>query len=132
MNFKRNAEAFEPIAQLKDKTGNQINVLNVFKKNNVWVFNDEAVGLYEEPFVSNINPIIATVVEGNEFTAFISHSPIPGENIVLDRVALSGDSNLEETGWYVMRGTGMEGWLCPATLKFFAEYPKEIHVMIQK
>ena len=114
-----------------DKTGNQINVIFPFKKNNVWVFNDASVGLFEEPFVSNVNPIIATVVKGNKFTAYISHSPIPNEQIVLDQILHSDNADIGG-GWYQMKGTGLVCWLCPATLKYFKNYPAEIHVKIEQ
>lgn len=127
------AMAYDDIttAKVMDKTKNQINVIFPFKKNGVWVFNDEAVGLYEEPFVSNVNPIIDTVVNGNNFTAYISHSPIPDEQIILDRVDDSVTGDIGD-GWYQMRGTDLVCWLCPATLKYFKNYPKEIHVKIEQ
>lgn len=114
-----------------DKTQNQINVIFPFKKNNVWVFNDEEVDLYEEPFVSNVNPIIELVVgDKTSFTAFISHSFIPGEQIILQQVLDSDNSDFGD-GWYEMKGTGLICWLCPATLKYFDFYPDEIHVKIE-
>ncbi len=111
-----------------DKTKNQINVIHPFNKNGVWVFNDESVGLFEEPFVPNVNPIIDTVVTGDRFTAFISHSFIPDEQIILDRV----DGHEFGNGWYNLRNTDLVCWLCPATLKYFEDYPKEIHVKIEQ
>lgn len=129
--FQRDAMAFEPTAKI-DKTRNQINTIYPFKnKYGTWVFNDEAVGLHEEPFVSNINPIIETVVKRDKFTAFISHSTIANEQIILDRVDDNSHGDIGE-GWYQMRGTGLIGWLCPATLKYFSSYPKEIHVRIEE
>jgi len=114
-----------------NKSNNQVNVIHPFLKHGVWVFNDEEVGLHEEPFVSNVNPIIELVV-GNKtsFTAFISHSFIPEEQIVLQQLLDSDNSDIGD-GWYQMKGTELVCWLCPATLKFFEKYPDEIHIKIE-
>ncbi len=114
-----------------DKTKNQVNVIFPFKKQGVWVFNDEAVGLVEEPFVSNVNPIIDTVVKGDKFVAYISHSTLPGEQIILDKITDTEQGDIGE-GWYQMRGTELSCWLCPATLKYFEDYPEQIHVKIEQ
>jgi hypothetical protein len=133
INFQRSGmdgtESSSPT--FKDKTSNQINVIHPFKKNNVWVFNDPEVNLYEEPFVSNVNPLIDTVVTGDSFTAFISHSFIPNAQIVLEQVLDSDHSDIGD-GWYQMQGTGLVCWLCPATLKYFKDYPDMIYVRIKQ
>jgi len=111
---------------IKDKTKNQVNVLHIFKENGVWMFNDEEVGLYKEPFVPSINPMIETYVRGRkEFTAFISKDPMYDVTLTLNRV----DDKIE--GVYEMAGSGIVGWLCPALLKYFEGYPKNIYVKIE-
>ncbi len=112
--------------KLKDKTKNQINILHIFKENGVWMFNDEEVGLYKEPFVSSINPMIDRVVDGDKFKAFISHSSIFEFTMVLDK------ENEGMDGTYKLRGTDIIGWLCPATLKYFDKYPDSIYVKIEQ
>lgn len=122
----------EPTVYVIDKTKNQINIIHPFKnEHGIWVFIDLSVGLYHEPFVGNMNPIIESVVKGDKFTAFISHSFIAGEQIILDRIDDTGNGDIGD-GWYQLRNTELVGWLCPATLKYFETYPKELHVKIQE
>ena len=111
---------------MKDKTKNQINVLNIFKKDGVWMFNDSDVGLFEEPFVPSMNPLIESVVTGDKFRAFISHSLLPEPTLILDKC----DDYMESS--YKLRGTELIGWLCPATLKYFEDYPNSIYIIVEQ
>lgn len=131
--------------QLKDKTKNQVNVIYPRRtKYGVWVFDDPEVDLQAEPFVGDINKMIDMYANGKKkVIAYISREEIAGETLVLDRVKVKtvvkpkdveiekGDEHILEDGWYQLRGTEEVGWLCPATLKYFDKYPKEIHVKIE-
>jgi hypothetical protein len=64
--------------------------------------------------------------DAKQFAAFISKDPIPGYNYRLINISIEKGS-----GWYRMVGTDMEGWLCPATLKYFEDYPENIYVKIE-
>lgn len=114
---------------IKDKTQNQINVIYPYRtKHGGWSFDDEAVGLYGEPFVSGIPEIIDAIVgkKTKQFTAFISKDPIPNYTGCLEQTIEKG------TGWYKLQETGSLGWLCPATLKYFEDYPNKIYFKIEK
>lgn len=118
--------------KLKDKTGNQINTIYPYRTKSGWSFDDPEVGLEGEPFVAGVPEIIDMLVNGaNSFTAHISHSPIPGYQCHLRQTA-PPEGFQNDPGWYEMVGTDMVGWLCPATLKYFPTYPKDIYVTIEK
>lgn len=122
--------------KLVDKTGNQINTIYPYRTKGGWAFDDADVGLKGEPFIAGIPAIIDKVVgKRDSFTAHISHSPIPKHTLKLVAVKAPEEADTLEkelnNGWYEMDGTGMVGWLCPATLKYFKDYPKEIYVKIE-
>lgn len=111
---------------LKDKTGNQINLIYPYKTQyGGWSFDDAEVGLQGEPFVAGIPEIIdALVGNATKFEAAISKDPIKDYTCRLIR-------DEEGKGDYTMEETGAKGWLCPATLKYFPEYPANIYVKIK-
>ena len=121
--------------KIKDKTGNQINTIYPYRTKGGWAFDDEDVGLYKEPFIAGIPEIIDSIVKKrNSFTAHISSSPIPnftGHLVKLSDGEVKKAGLVPETGWYGLKGTDMVGWLCPATLKYFADYPESIYFKIQ-
>jgi hypothetical protein len=127
--------------KLVDKTGNQINVIYPYKtKGGGWSFDDEEVGLHGEPFVAGIPEIINSIVgKRRKFTAYISHSPIPEYTGHLRKMRGSEFKKLVWarskseviSGWYILEETGMAGWLCPATLKYFKDYPDDIYFKIE-
>lgn len=92
-----------------------------------WVFDDESVGLVQEPFVSGIPQMIDDLVRDipnarNGFRLLFSASPFPGYQRKLTWVR-------EEMGgnWYRADDPPSEGWLCPAMLLFFSEAPAELY-----
>lgn len=111
---------------IKDKTKNQVNVIYPYRtKSGVWCFDDPEVELDAEPFVGAINTMIDMHADGKkQLTVYISKEHISGSTLSLDRVKKGG-------GDYKLKGTDIVGWLCPATLKYFEKYPKEIHVKIE-
>ena len=123
---------FPETKDLVDKTGNQINVLYIYRDRGGWVFDDSDVGLYKEAFVLGTDEIISSLVgKRKKFKALISHSYIPDETGCLVKTVVRDKNGIESEGWYKQQGTEMLGWLCPATLHYFKEYPKEIHFKIE-
>jgi len=102
-----------------------------YKYQGTWVFDDPAVGLSREPFIAGIDTMIDKAVADipnaeKGFRAIFSASPFPGANLKLDwRRAESGGN------WYYSDQFKMEGWLCPALLKYFRTAPREIYVKIE-
>jgi hypothetical protein len=111
---------------------NALLVIAPYKYQGTWVFDDPAVGLFREPFIAGIDTMIDKAVAkipnaGKGFRAIFSASPFPGANLKLDW-------RREESGgnWYYSDRFKMEGWLCPALLKYFPTPPREIYVKIER
>jgi hypothetical protein len=122
------------LSQSQNPTVDRMNALLViapYKYQGMWVFDDPVVGLSREPFIAGIDTMIDKAVADipnaeKGFRAIFSASPFPGANLKLDwRRAESGGN------WYYSDQFKMEGWLCPALLKYFPTAPREIYVKIE-
>jgi hypothetical protein len=105
---------------------NSIMVITPYRYQNTWVFDDESVGLYREPFVSGVPEMIDRLVRDipgayHGFRLLFSSSPFPGYQVELRR-------GREEYGgyWYRIEGEASEGWLCPALFRYFEAAPGSI------
>ncbi len=94
----------------------------------MWVFDDPRVDLVQEPFVNGvpemIDHLVADIPDAKKgFRLVFSASPFPGYQRRLTR-------QREEMGghWYASDDPPMEGWLCPALLRYFDEAPPEVYV----
>jgi hypothetical protein len=110
---------------------NAINVIAPYKHLGMWVFDDPRAGLVQEPFVSGMDSMIDRAVADipdaeRGFAMVFAASAFPGYGFRLEwrREEASGN-------WYFSPELGMEGWLCPALFRYFAEAPKEIFVQIK-
>ena len=110
---------------------NVISAIQPYKDDGLWVFDDPAVGLVREPFVSGADDIIERMVEAipgaeSGFTLVFSASPFPGHQAVLER-------RREDFGghWYFCEVVGLEGWLCPALFKYFESAPRRIYAQFK-
>ncbi len=110
---------------------NAINVISPYKHHGVWVFDDARVGLVQEPFVAGadtwIDRVVADIPNADQgFTLIFSETPFPGYQYLLDWRRTEGEGN-----WYYSAELGMEGWLCPALLRYFTEAPRNLYVQIK-
>jgi len=110
---------------------NSLFVIAPYKYEGMWVFDDPEVGLSKEPFIAGIDTMIDKVVAGipdadKGFRAVFSAAPFPGADFKLEW-------RREESGgnWYYSDQFKMEGWLCPALLKYFPRAPREIYVKVE-
>jgi hypothetical protein len=110
---------------------NSLFVIAPYKYEGMWVFDDPAVGLSKEPFIAGIDMMIDKVVADipnadKGFRAIFGAGPFPGADFKLQW-------RREESGgnWYYSDEFKMEGWLCPALLKYFPSAPHEIHVKVE-
>ena len=110
---------------------NSLFVIVPYKYEGMWVFDDAAVGLSKEPFIAGIDTMIDKVVANipnaeRGFRAIFSAAPFPGADFKLEW-------RREESGgnWYYSDQFKMEGWLCPALLKYFPSAPREIYVKVE-
>jgi hypothetical protein len=110
---------------------NELIAIHPYKTRGMWVFDDPAVGLRQEPFVSGADAIIDRLVQEipnaeSGFTLVFSAQPFPGYQAEFDwrREEFSGN-------WYYCPMLQMEGWLCPALLKYFHSAPKKIYAQFR-
>ena len=108
---------------------NSLNAIYPYKHQGCWVFDDPKVDLVQEPFISGADVIIerfAAGIPGAErgFRLLFSAAPFPGSNVRLDWRRADLDGN-----WYYSHDLDLEGWLCPALLKYFESPPKAIHAL---
>lgn len=107
---------------------NSLLVIAPYKHSGLWVFDDPAVGLRQEPFVSGADHIMdllsAQIPQAESgFTLVFSAQPFPGyqAHFVRDRAEHGGT-------WYRWPKQKVEGWLCPALFKYFPAAPPDIYV----
>lgn len=114
---------------------NVINVIRPYLWNGVWVFDDPARGLDKEALISGMPEIIEVAcarkgIANPEagFVTIFSGSFFPGADLILEhrRPDECGAGN-----WYRLEGTEMEGWLCPALLKYFECPPHRIFIQLK-
>jgi hypothetical protein len=110
---------------------NAMLVIHPYKKNGVWMFDDPAAGLVQEPFISGADVLIDKMVEGMP-------NAEAGVTILFSAQAFPGfqhrfDWRREEMGgnWYFNEKFAMEGWLCPALFKYFQQAPEQIFVQVK-
>lgn len=109
---------------------NQILVIAPYWLDDVqtWVFDDERVGLAQEPFVSGIPQMIDDLVKDmpnarEGFRMLFLPAPFPGfqRKVTWVREEMGGN-------WYKADEPPMEGWLCPALFRYFDAAPPELYV----
>jgi hypothetical protein len=110
---------------------NSIFVIKPYKWEGMWVFDDPNVGLVKEPFVGGADTIIDVATAhlpdaGKGFLAVFSASYFPDAQIVLEWLCEEGGGNV-----YAWKEKGMQGWLCPALLKYFEEAPAKLHIQVK-
>ena len=107
---------------------NSIMVIQPYRHAGTWVFDDPAVGLVQEPFVSGIPEMIDILVAdiagaSAGFRLLFSTAPFPGYDVKLDWRRSEYDGN-----WYYASQYQLEGWLCPALFKYFPSAPHELYI----
>ena len=110
---------------------NAINVIAPYKYLDMWVFDDPRVGLVQEPFVGGADVIIDKVVENipdaeSGFVMLFSETRFPGHQYRLSWRRADGSGN-----YYYSHAHDLEGWLCPALLKYFDAPPKELYFQVK-
>ncbi len=102
-----------------------------YKFEGLWVFDDEKVGLVQEPFISGADTIIdrmtADIPDAEQgFRLLFSAGPFPGQMAEFEW-------RREESGgnWYYSSDLNMEGWLCPALFKYFESAPQKLYATFE-
>lgn len=108
--------------------GNAILVIAPYRYNGTWVFDDERAGLVREPFVAGVPEMMDVLVKdipnaADGFRLTFAAQRFPGFQKKL--TWLRGDMG---GNYYRLDDPPMEGWLCPALSKYYAEAPAELYV----
>lgn len=110
---------------------NSIFIIKPYRWEGMWVFDDPAVGLVREPFVGGADTMIdvatshiPNAVQG--FIAVFSASYFPNAQIMLEWAREDGGGNV-----YRWHDKAMEGWLCPALLKYFDQAPTKLYIQVR-
>ncbi|MEO1037485.1 MAG: DUF6717 family protein [Pseudomonadota bacterium] len=106
---------------------NFLRIIFPYKFEDAWVFDDETKELDKEPFVFGADDVIEWMVRdipssGNGFRLLFSHAPFPGFQVHAKWIREEMEGN-----WYRVGEPEMEGWLCPALLKYFDTPPSDIY-----
>ena len=107
---------------------NSIFVIKPYKWEGMWVFDDPRVGLDKEPFVSGaddmIDVLVADIPKAEAgFCLLFSAASFPSHQLVVEWRPEEHGGN-----WYYAPGYEMEGWLCPALMKYFDHVPARIFI----
>ena len=111
---------------------NAVFSIRPYRWQNMWVFDDERVGLVKEPFVMGIPEMIDKAVAHlsnaeQGFTILFNNTGLPLADLVLTKL------NTDSGGtWYEQEGTGMKGWLCPALFKYYPEAPDRLYIKVSE
>lgn len=110
---------------------NSIFVIKPYKWEGMWVFDDPNVGLVKEPFVGGADTMIdrATAALPNAdrgFLAVFSANYFPDAQIVLEWQREDGGGNV-----YRWKEKEMEGWLCPALLRYFTDPLEKLYIQVK-
>lgn len=109
---------------------NAVFSLRPYRWQNMWVFDDERVGLVKEPFVMGIPEIIDKAVAHLKnpeagFTLLFNNTGLPSADVVLKK------ANSDSGGtWYQQEGTGLKGWLCPALFQYYPQAPDTLYIKV--
>ncbi|MCW3112706.1 MAG: hypothetical protein JWR18_1102 [Segetibacter sp.] len=103
-----------------------------YRWQNMWVFDDERVGLVKEPFVMRIPEIINKAVAhlpnpAAGFTVLFNNTGLPSADVVLRKLDIDSGGS-----WYEQEGTGMKGWLCPALFKYYPQAPERLYIKVSE
>jgi hypothetical protein len=103
---------------------NSINVISPYKfAGRIWVFDDPRHGLVQEAFISGADVVIDRAVAhipnaAAGFLLIFASIAFPGHTFRLEWRRSDSEGN-----WYYAPDFDVEGWLCPALLKYFDTPP---------
>ena len=105
--------------------------IKIYRHCDTWAFTDLPKGLQDEPFVCGIPEIIDHFINNFSDPSKQTHRIIfSARNFPYSHGKLVKTKMEAGGAWYSYENS-MEGWLCPATLKFFEEHPDELYVKFE-
>lgn len=112
--------------------GNALVVIAPYKYAGTWVFDDPAVGLHREPFVSGLPAMVDDMVKDipgadKGFRLLFSAQPFPGYTH-----ELSWRRGDKIGNWYYCPQLKQEGWLCPGLFRYYPKPPPALYAKAEK
>lgn len=114
-------------------TNNDIMIINAYRYSGGWVFDDDEFGLKREAFIMGASQLIDRAIDASGYLSekahgaklIFSHHEFPGAHLHVEF------SHTDFGGaWYIDPVSKMAGWLCPATLHYFPDFPYHIYLRI--
>ena len=114
------------------KSSDHIFVIEPYKSEGRWYFDDAKMRLSREPFVKNIGLMIEIMTVDipdaeNGFKLFFSAKEFPDYSLKLKWTRSKNIGN-----YYYCKKMNLEGWLCPALLKYYKTPPPYIYLKAEK
>ena len=111
----------------------------------VWVFDDETTGLYQEALISGTDEVIDFMTShipnaSDGFKLTFSNEPLDGQQIIgywYKEGYADGDWGRDILGnWYLwnlpfQNYPSIAGWLCPALFLYFDTAPQRLYVIVE-
>jgi hypothetical protein len=104
--------------------------LQIYKENGIWIFDDASKNIEKEPFVGGTSEIIDYILKERK----IWNGAHRGIEMVFSDHKESDDmvqfQKIEDLpdNWAKYEYNGVEGLLCPVTLRYFGSFPEKIYV----
>ena len=109
------------------KNSDSVLIIEPYKINDRWYFDDPKTKLYREPFAGNIGLMFEDVASGipdatNGFRLYFSSKEFPDYTMKLKWTRSKNKGN-----FYYSKKLNIEGWLCPALLKYYKTPPAYLY-----
>lgn len=117
-------------------SSNAMMIIFAKRKHGTWIFTDTDRGLVNEPFVAGIPEMIDKVIELKGWIRDMARFTFSGNEFPGYDVSIIKVRDEHGGAWYKIDISNVgqidlpNGWLCPATLKFFNYMPDVIYIQI--
>ena len=108
---------------------NAINIINPYRWNNMWVFDDSSKELDKEPLVEGADTLLSMLTNQENAIITFSENKFPSAEIVVEMT--EDFSHVNGGTYYHCAQYDHKLWLCPALLKYFTKPPQQIHFSIK-
>ena len=120
-------EPLFPIRPAVRDTPTRVLILEPYREDGTWLFDDPATDLKREPFVGDVNGMLdrlsADIPDaGRGFRLKFAAEPFEGFQATFTWLR----ADPVEGNWYRSDETGEEGWLCPALFCYFPAAPAKL------
>jgi len=122
-------EPLFPIRPSSSAMPDEVLMLEPYREDGTWLFDDPVTGLLREPFVGEVNGMLdrlsSAIPNANQgFRLLFAIRPFDNHQVSFSWVR----ADPVEGNWYREDETGAEGWLCPALFCYFPAAPPKLFV----